>query len=73
MFFSFPHIAIDSDGKIGAIARPNRPGASAACGALIKSWNEIRAEGLTCNCKIPGGEYLPCLWVWVELTCQALQ
>ncbi len=35
VFFSFPHIAIDSDGKVGAVSRPNRPGASAACGALI--------------------------------------
>lgn len=35
VFFSFPHIAIDSDGNVGAVSRPNRPGASAACGALI--------------------------------------
>jgi hypothetical protein len=35
VFFSFPHIAIDSDGKVGAVSRPNRPSASSACGALI--------------------------------------
>lgn len=36
MFFSFPHIAIDSNGNVGSISRPNRPGSSSACGALIK-------------------------------------
>lgn len=46
MFFSFPHIAIDSDGKVGAISRPNRPGASAACGALIKTMLDLKAEGV---------------------------
>lgn len=46
VFFSFPHIAIDSDGKVGAISRPNRPGASAACGALIKTMLDIKAEGV---------------------------
>jgi hypothetical protein len=35
VFFSFPHIAIDSDGNVGTISRPNRPGDSSACGALI--------------------------------------
>jgi hypothetical protein len=38
------------------MSRPGRPGQSCACGALIKSWNELRSEGVTCNCKIPGGE-----------------
>jgi len=46
VFFSFPHIAIDSEGKVGAISRPNRPGASAACGALIKTMLDIKAEGV---------------------------
>jgi hypothetical protein len=46
VFFSFPHIAVDSDGKIGAISRPNRPGASAACGALIKCMLDLKAEGV---------------------------
>jgi len=38
------------------MSRPGRPGQSCACGALIKAWNEIKSEGLTGNCKIPGGE-----------------
>ena len=38
------------------MSRPGRPGQSCACGALIKATNEIKSEGLTCNCKIPGGE-----------------
>lgn len=38
------------------MSRPGRPGQSCACGALIKAWQEIRSEGLMCNCKIPGGE-----------------
>ncbi|KAL4426266.1 hypothetical protein ABPG77_009881 [Micractinium sp. CCAP 211/92] len=54
VFFSFPHISINSRGEVGPMSRPGRPGQSCACGALIKSWNEIRSEGLTCNCKIPG-------------------
>lgn len=54
MFFSFPHIAIDSDGKVGAIARPNRPGASAACGALIKTMLDLKEEGIDTNVSAPG-------------------
>lgn len=49
-----PHIAIDSDGKIGAISRPGRPGASSACGALIACTSHLKAEGLEANCKTPG-------------------
>ena len=56
VFFSFPHISINSKGEVGPMSRPGRPGQSCACGALIKSWNELRSEGVTCNCKIPGGE-----------------
>jgi hypothetical protein len=54
VFFSFPHTAIDSDGKIGAIARPNRPGASAACGALIKCMLDLKEEGVDTNVSAPG-------------------
>jgi hypothetical protein len=54
VFFSFPHIAVDSEGKIGAIARPNRPGASAACGALIKCMLDLKAEGVDANVSSPG-------------------
>jgi hypothetical protein len=56
VFFSFPHISINSKGEVGPMSRPGRPGQSCACGALIKATNEIKSEGLTCNCKIPGGE-----------------
>lgn len=35
VFFTFPHIAIDSEGVVGAIHRPGREGDSSACGALI--------------------------------------
>ncbi|KXZ50484.1 hypothetical protein GPECTOR_16g659 [Gonium pectorale] len=54
VFFSFPHIAIDSDGKVGAVSRPNRPGASAACGALIAALGDLKKDGLESHCKAPG-------------------
>ncbi|EFJ44558.1 low-CO2 inducible protein [Volvox carteri f. nagariensis] len=54
VFFSFPHIAIDSDGKVGAVSRPNRPGASAACGALIACLGDLKKDGLEANVKAPG-------------------
>lgn len=54
VFFSMPHIAIDSEGKIGAVSRPNRPGASAACGALIAALGDLKKEGVDVNCKSPG-------------------
>ncbi|KAG2425052.1 hypothetical protein HXX76_013961 [Chlamydomonas incerta] len=54
VFFSFPHIAIDSNGKVGAVSRPNRPGASAACGALIACMGDLKRDGLEVNCKQPG-------------------
>ncbi len=54
VFFSFPHIGIDSAGKVSAIARPGRAGTSCACGALAKCLGEIKAEGVEVNCKTPG-------------------
>ena len=54
VFFSFPHIAIDAAGKVGAISRPGRAGTSCACGALAKALGEFKAEGYECNCKVPG-------------------
>ncbi len=54
VFFSFPHIAIDSDGNVGGISRPNRPGASSACGALIACTSHLKAEGIEENLKTPG-------------------
>lgn len=44
MFFSFPHIAIDSEGKVGAISRPGRAGASSACGALIGALGQFQGD-----------------------------
>ena len=54
MFFSFPHIAIDAAGNVGAISRPGRAGTSCACGALAKCLGEFKAEGYECNCQVPG-------------------
>jgi hypothetical protein len=54
VFFSFPHISIDSRGTIGDISRPGRPGSSCACGALNKALIEIQNDGVVANCKIPG-------------------
>ena len=54
VFLSFPHIAIDSEGSVGAIARPGRPGAGCACGALNAALIDIQAGGLDANCKVPG-------------------
>jgi hypothetical protein len=44
VFFSFPHIAVDSDGKLGAISRPGRSGASSACGALIAALSQFQSD-----------------------------
>ena len=54
VFFSFPHIAINGAGEVGAVARPNRPGDSCACGALAKALKELQTEGLAPNCRVPG-------------------
>ena len=50
--------SINSVGDVGPMSRPGRPGQSCACGALIKATGEIKAEGVMCNCEIPGGEQL---------------
>jgi hypothetical protein len=47
VFFSFPHIAIDSEGKLGAISRPGRAGASSACGALIAALGQFQNDPAT--------------------------
>ncbi len=54
VFFSFPHIAIDSNGKVGAISRPNRPGGSAACGALLKTLADFKEQGIDAHVAKPG-------------------
>jgi len=54
VFFSFPHIALGADGELGAITRPGRPNKSCACGALIKCLGELKSQGVSENCKVPG-------------------
>ncbi|KAF5838160.1 hypothetical protein DUNSADRAFT_3285 [Dunaliella salina] len=54
VFFSFPHIAIDSANEIGKISRPNRPGSSSACGALCACLADFQKDGLEANCRVPG-------------------
>uniref|UniRef100_A0A6U2J374 Limiting CO2-inducible protein B/C beta carbonyic anhydrase domain-containing protein n=1 Tax=Chlamydomonas euryale TaxID=1486919 RepID=A0A6U2J374_9CHLO len=54
VFFSFPHIAIDGKGEVGAITRPGRDGKSCACGALAKCLGELKAEGYEAACRVPG-------------------
>lgn len=44
-------------GNVGAISRPGRSHVSCACGALNKALVDIRQQGLTANCKQPGGEW----------------
>ena len=58
VFFSFPHIAVDSQGTVGNISRPGRPGPSAACGALKGALGEIQAKGIKANESEAGGECL---------------
>mmetsp|Transcript_20930 Transcript_20930/g.54554 ORF Transcript_20930/g.54554 Transcript_20930/m.54554 type:complete len:482 (+) Transcript_20930:98-1543(+) len=54
VFFSFPHIAIDSMNAIGKISRPNRPGSSSACGALCACLADFQKDGVEANCRVPG-------------------
>lgn len=54
VFLSFPHISINARGEVGPISRPGRPGMSCACGALNQALVDIKSDGLTTNCRIPG-------------------
>jgi len=54
VFFSFPHIGIDSNGVVGSISRPGRAASSAACGALIAALAQIKESGLDQQVKKPG-------------------
>jgi len=57
VFFSFPHISIGSEGKVGGISRPKHPGApSSACGALIACTSHLSAsgQGIDANLRAPG-------------------
>ena len=46
VFFSFPHMAVDADGRLGAMHRPGRRGASNACGALIGALSAFKNSSL---------------------------
>ena len=59
MFFSFPHVSVDAEGRVGKISRRGRPGDSSACGAIIAALADIKAGGLRANCKTPGGMNRP--------------
>lgn len=54
VFFSFPHIAINSKGEIGALSRPGQDATSSACGALIAALGQFKAEGLEKHVLEPG-------------------
>ncbi|PNH06654.1 hypothetical protein TSOC_006951, partial [Tetrabaena socialis] len=54
VFFAFPHIAINSEGEVGAITRPGRPKKSCACGALQKCLMELKAESVEAAVRSPG-------------------
>lgn len=54
VFFSFPHSAVDSHGRVGTVSRPGRPGRSAACGALVAALRQIRESGIEAAARPPG-------------------
>ena len=56
IFFSFPHIAINSSGFVGSISRAGRPQDSCACGALnmVGSCSLLVAcVALAVECQVP--------------------
>ncbi|CAG9467872.1 unnamed protein product [Pedinophyceae sp. YPF-701] len=53
IFWSFPHIAVDSEGKVGAISRPGRP-ESGACGALVAALGAMKSSGVAKEAVAPG-------------------
>eukprot|EP00191_Tetraselmis_sp_GSL018_P001405 CAMPEP_0177599050 /NCGR_PEP_ID=MMETSP0419_2-20121207/12751_1 /TAXON_ID=582737 /ORGANISM="Tetraselmis sp., Strain GSL018" /LENGTH=727 /DNA_ID=CAMNT_0019091687 /DNA_START=111 /DNA_END=2294 /DNA_ORIENTATION=+ len=54
VFFSFPHIAIDSRGNAGKISRAGQCDTSSACGAMIGALSQLKAEGLEAYTARPG-------------------
>lgn len=54
VFFSMPHISVDSSGKVGDISRPGRGGSSCACGALIACLGMLHSGGVESCAKPPG-------------------
>ena len=55
VFFSFPHIAIDSRGKVGAILRHNRAEESCACEGLQLCLEHFRKE-VRAQAQLNGGQ-----------------
>jgi len=51
IFFSCPHIAIDSAGNVGSCSRPGQIATNAACGAMIGALGQFQAEGLEAYAK----------------------
>mmetsp|Transcript_630 Transcript_630/g.1733 ORF Transcript_630/g.1733 Transcript_630/m.1733 type:complete len:256 (-) Transcript_630:78-845(-) len=46
IFFSAPHVAIDSKGDAGPLARPGQQVTNCACGAMIGALGQFNANGL---------------------------
>ena len=46
IFFSLPHVAVDSSGALGKIQRPGRAKVSSACGALGAALGELQGKGV---------------------------
>ena len=47
VFFSFPHVAVDSKEGLGQIQRPGRAAISHACGALCAALGELKSNGVS--------------------------
>lgn len=56
VFFSYPHVGIHPTkaDALGFVTRKGREEYGTACGALIKCLNELKAEGVEQNAKVPG-------------------
>eukprot|EP00873_Tetraselmis_striata_P040313 jgi/Tetstr1/460577/TSEL_000502.t1 len=56
IFFSAPHVAIDSKGNVGPLARPGQQATNCACGAMIGALGQFNANGLD-TYLTPDGEH----------------
>eukprot|EP00873_Tetraselmis_striata_P040314 jgi/Tetstr1/460578/TSEL_000503.t1 len=56
IFFSCPHVAIDSKGNAGPLARPGQQATNCACGAMIGALGQFNANGLK-TYMTPDGEH----------------
>jgi hypothetical protein len=54
IFFSAPHIAIDSKGNVGSMSRPGQQATNCACGAMLGALTQFNAEGLESYIKPEG-------------------